>query len=334
MIGKGTTEVNFLSSNRTSGDKDHLLSNVALLYYGEGLTQGEIAKRLQVSRATIVNMLREGRERGIVDIRVDGRHLAGSSLSRTLKDKFGLTDVYVASGIASDGSPEFDRNDALPQTARVAATAIIDMVESGDLIGIAWGETIMAVATAMSHAPTGNVEVCQLIGSMISERVPASENCTIQIANKLDARCYTLHSPGIVSTKALADTIRREPTIQAQLNRLKNLDMTIASIGNMEPDTHLQAAGMASAAELQAARAAGAVGILCCRYIDAAGNIVDRAPQDRVIAADIENLRATRKKLLVVCGSDRLEATLAAIRGGLVTHLCVDEGLAGNLLEL
>ena len=52
-------------SNRTNGDKDAVLANVALLYYGQGLTQSEIAKRMQVSRATIVNMLRESREKGL-----------------------------------------------------------------------------------------------------------------------------------------------------------------------------------------------------------------------------------------------------------------------------
>ena len=38
------------------GDRTAQLSNVALLYYGEGLTQSDIAKRLQVSRMTVVNM--------------------------------------------------------------------------------------------------------------------------------------------------------------------------------------------------------------------------------------------------------------------------------------
>ena len=82
--------------HRSTGDKEALLSNVALLYYGEGLTQSEIAKRLKVSRATVVNMLRESRDLGIVDIRVEGRHLSGSTLSRDVREAFGLEDVYVA----------------------------------------------------------------------------------------------------------------------------------------------------------------------------------------------------------------------------------------------
>lgn len=316
-------------SPRPGGNKAAILSNVALLYYGEGLTQGEIAKRMKVSRATIVNMLRESREMGIVDIRVDGRHLSGSTMSRDLREKFGLVDVYVAH---ADTDSRLRRDEVLPHLGRVASTALLDVVSPGDRVGVAWGETILAVADAMPKTPMDNVEVCQLIGSMISDRVPASENCTIQIASKLGATCFTLHAPALISNPSLAQSLRAEPTINSQLERLGRLDMSVFSIGHVHPETHLVAAGMASASELAAARQAGAVGIVCCRYVDAAGDEITLPPSDRVIAAGIDDLRAAQKRVLIVCGADRADATRAAIRGGLVTHLCVDTALGAALL--
>lgn len=316
--------------HRGTGDKEAILSNVALLYYGEGLTQGEIAKRLKVSRATVVNMLRESRDQGIVDIRVNGRHLSGSTLARSLRETFNLQDVYVAQ--PGDGIL-LERSDILAQLGRVAATATLDIVEPGDRVGIAWGETIMAVAKAMPANPVQDVEVCQLIGSMISDRVPASENCTIQIASKLDAQCFTLHAPGLISDAKLAQQIRQEPTINVQLERLKDLDFCVYSIGNVAPETHLVAAGMAEVDALASAKEQGAVGVICCRYIDGQGREMPLPPSDRLIAAKTEDLRSARKKLLVVCGIDRRDATLAALHGDLVTHLCVDAALAQSLLD-
>ena len=319
-------------SQRVSGDKEAQLSNIALLYYGEGLTQGEIAKRMKVSRTTVVNMLRESRELGIVEIRVDGKHLTESTVARELREKFGLEDAYVARSHEGVDAP--DRAECLEQVARVAATAILHIVEPGDRIGVAWGETIMAVADAMPRNPVADVEICQLIGSMISDRVPASENCAIQIANKLGAAaCYTLHAPGLVSTAELARVIKDEPTIKAQIKRLQALDLTIASIGNVEPDTHLYAAGMATDDELQAAREAGAKGVFCCRYIGEDGKEVMLPPHDRLIAATVADVQSAKRRFLAVCGEDRDEATLAALRAGLATHLCVDQYLAKFLLN-
>lgn len=104
------------TSSNPFSDKDALLANVALLYYGEGLTQSEIAKRLSVSRPTIVNMLRECRDRGIVEIRVDGEVLAASALSRQLVARFGLEDAYVSRcRIGGDAVP--DRAESLGQLA-------------------------------------------------------------------------------------------------------------------------------------------------------------------------------------------------------------------------
>ncbi|MEM9585287.1 MAG: sugar-binding domain-containing protein [Pseudomonadota bacterium] len=318
------------SAQRASGDKEALLSNVALLYYGEGLTQGEIAKRMKVSRATIVNMLRESRDVGIVDIRVQGRHLSGSGLAREVRENFKLDDVYVSH---AEAGQSLSRKATLAQLGRVASTALLDVTSPGDRVGVAWGETIMAVADALPMNPVPDVEVCQLIGSMMSERIPASENCTIQIASKLGARSFTLHAPALISNAELAQMLRAEPTIKDQLQRLSALDLVVYSIGNVKADTHLVAAGMATSGELSNAKEAGAVGIVCCRYVDAQGAEIHQAPSDRVIASKLSDLQSAAKKLLIVCGADRSAATLAAIRGGLVSHLCVDTALAKALLD-
>jgi len=140
-----------------------LLANIALLYYGEGLTQSEIAKRMQVSRATIVNMLKDSRDLGIVEIRVDGKYLASSNLARDVCEKFGLADVYIATSDTRQSTN--NRASLLAHVARVAAAAVLDIVEPGDRIGVAWGETILAVSDVIPSSSTEKVEVCQLIGT-------------------------------------------------------------------------------------------------------------------------------------------------------------------------
>lgn len=315
---------------RTQTEKDAFLANVALLYYGEGLTQSDIAQRMKVSRATIVNMLREARERGIVDIRVDGRSLAASNIARDLRERFGFADVYVAR--AGEGKATDTETD-LAQLARVAASAFCDILEPGDRVGVEWSRTIHELARQLPRLTVEGVEVCQMVGSMVSAHLPASESCAILIANALSARCYTLHAPALVANAELARIFLSEPTISAQLKRLSQLDMSVTSIGTLSPDTHLVTAGMATPADLKAAEDAGACGIMCCRYITAEGNPCPMPPDDRLIAVDIAMLRRVRKRLLVVRGADRAQATLAAIRGGLATHLCVDQALAEALLD-
>jgi len=311
-------------------DRTTQLSNVALLYYGEGLTQSDIAKRLQVSRVTVVNMLRDARDQGIVEIHVGGKQLKENALARDLRDKFGLKDAYISDTFAGTAT---NRAEALRQIGRVAAMAFLDIVEKGDRIGVAWGETVLALTNALPRVTVEDAEVTQLIGSMISARVPASEQCAIRIASQIGAQCFTLHAPAMVANAELAEVFRTEPTIATQLARMEGLDMVVYSIGNTNDDTHLVAAEMATPEEIHAARNAGATGIIACRFIDADGKECAVSPSDRLISAPLDRLRTASKKLLVVAGLERFAATQSAISGGLVSHLVVDRPLAEKLLS-
>ena len=313
-----------MSGAEHNGERDRMLASVALLYYGEGLTQGEIATRMGVSRTTIVNHLREGRERGIVEIRIQGNAFAGSDLSRRLRERFDLTDAYVAHGVPA--------GNAQNAATHVGAMALLDLVRSGNRIGITWGETIKRLADHLPLARTEDVTVCQVIGSMETDRLPTSETCAIQIATRLGATCRTLHAPAALSSADLARSIRSEPAIRAQLARFDDLDLAVYSIGDVSRTTHLVTSGIASEDELRRAKEAGAVGVLSARYIDSRGEPVNDPLDERLIGITIPQLRAVPRRLLVAAGTAREAAVRAALAGGLATHLCVDETLAKDLL--
>ena len=316
----------------SSPRSDQFLANIALLYYGEGLTQNEIAKRVGVSRVTIANYLREGRERGIVDIHINGRALAMSGLSRKLCERFALADAYVAYAEASTRARQ-PYGEILQQTARVAAFAMHDILKPGDRLGVAWGETTKAVADELPRTVIRDIAVHQMIGAMETDRLPAAETCSIQIASRLGATCHTLHAPAVLSSADLADRLRKEPTIRSQMEKLQTLDAAVFSVGPCSTDTHLVAAGIATQEELLEAKSRGAVSIVCTRFIDGNGSDIFLDLDNRVFAIDLETLRNVPTKLMVAAGVSKYEATLATLAGGLVSHLVVDVGLAKRLLD-
>lgn len=307
---------------------DSLLANVALLYYKEGLNQSEIAKRMGVSRATIINYLRESRERGIVDIRVQGEALTLSRESRDLCEKFGLEDAYVANVGEGDG-PEL----ALRQTARAASVALHHIIEPGDTIGVAWGETVKLVADDLPQREIPGTEVCQIIGAMESDRLSAAETCAIQIANRIGAKCHTLHAPAVLSSAELARSLREEPTIRSQLDRLKSLDAILTSVGDLNESTHVVVSGILSLNDLRGVSAEGGVGFICSRFVDSSGRALSLPIEDRIIAIGLEDIRRAPKRIVVASGLNKLEAMRAVILGGYVTHAILDHRLARALLE-
>ncbi len=123
----------------------------------------------------------------------------------------------------------------LRNTARVAAIAMLEIVQTGDQLGVSWGETIRSVADSVPNHWIESVSVTQVSGSMDADRLPAAETCAIRIANRLNAHCYTLHAPARLSTVELADALRTEPAIEGQLARFDSLDCILYSIGDVTP---------------------------------------------------------------------------------------------------
>jgi dihydroxyacetone kinase-like protein len=65
------------------------------LYYEDGMTQGEIAEAMGVSRATVNSYLADAREKGIVNISIEPARLASLTIAQELKRHFGLADCLV-----------------------------------------------------------------------------------------------------------------------------------------------------------------------------------------------------------------------------------------------
>ncbi len=312
---------------------DALIANAAILYYKEGLTQNEIAIRMGVSRPTVINYLRLARQNNIVDIRISGHAFSQSSLSRELREKYCLTDAYVAEFTADTASQSEQETKALNHhIARVGAEALFDIVQPGDLIGVSWGETIHLLAGEVPRRNIADLTVIQMIGSMKSPLISTAESCAIRIASRLGADCYTLHAPAVLSTPELAKALRAEPVIADQLNKFDSVDRTVFSVGSCDTSALIIQSSITSEADFEWYRSQGAVGVLCGRFIDRDGNHISGAMDERVIGVTLDQVKKARSGILVAGGPAKFEAIRATLKGGFVSHLVVDEVTARNLL--
>lgn len=322
-----------MQSTTFKPDNIGILAEVAELYYKDGLTQNQIAARVGVSRPTIVSYVRQARELGIVDIRITGSAYTGSTMSRELCEKYQLNDVYIAR--SSTGATAANEKSTTPNTtkrvARLGAMALSDLLVSGDVLGVAWGETIHFASEEMPYRRVENLSVCQLVGSMYSEIFQTPEASSIRIANRTGAHCSTLHSPAILSSVDLARQLRGEPIIKKQLARFDDLTKAFFSVGNTKNDTMVVASGIASVDEWKAFKKRGAAAVLAGHFIDGDGKALDGEFSERLVGIHPEQIKNCPFRMLVAGGNDKLEAVIATLTGGYVTHLVIDDNLAEQL---
>ncbi len=307
---------------------DRQLSEIAWMYYVEDMTQGEIARKLSVSRPTILSYLKLARERRIFEIRLQPEHFRLHRLSSQLRQHLNLTEVYIVD------EPEKSGPELLKAVCTAAGHVLTENVEPGDQIGVSWGETIQLVSQLMPLRTVDNVVVRQLIGSLANPIVESAEACTLEIARKLSAQCVNFNAPAICSTATLAQALRREPIVAQQLDDIGRCTKAILSLSPCDLSTHAYKLGVSPKQAIIEYGARGAVGIMLARFMDAQGTPVLGELDDRLIGLPLDALRAIGDVILVVCGMQKVVPTLAAIRGGYVRRLVIDRPSATRLLEI
>ena len=306
---------------------ESIVIEAAWMYYNDGLNQNEIAKRLQVSRATVVNYLQEARERGYIRISLAPEVFTSHQLAQELRERFDLQAAYVV----PDGAGDDDQS--LLRVARGAAEWLPSLLSSGDRLGVAWGRTIYEVAQAIAKTKIPDVTVSQLVGSMATPYGFAAEICSARLAQNLGAKCINLHAPAVLSDPDLAARLREEPIIRAQLEELSRCNKAIFAAGSCGSDSHVVSSGVASKEDLDLYVKQGATGVLCGRFINSQGVPIPGALDERMIGVTLDKLQGLEVGLLVSEGTDKVIPMLSAIAGGYVTHLVTSNASARQMLE-
>lgn len=314
------------SSGQVSGDE--IVVETAWLYYHDELNQTEIAKKLDVSRATVVNYLQEAREKGFIRLTLSPSVFSGHKLSHILRDKFGLKSVLVIPDGNAEEAKKADR------VARGAAEWLPDLLEPGDVLGVAWGQTLFQVADSLVASKIDDLKVVQLTGSMATPYGFDAEIVSANLALGLGAQCVNLHAPAILTNVELATQLKAEPIISSQIEALKNCNKAIFAAGSCTADSHVVSGGLATQEDLRLYTQKGAVGVLCGKFIDAKGAAIAGPLEARMIGVALEDLVGLEMGLLVSAGVDKAEAMLAVLRGGYTTHLVTNALTAAKIIAL
>lgn len=298
----------------------------AWLYYADEMTQSEIAKALNVSRATIVNYLQEARERGIVSIRLNTQASGRTEIARRLMDRFGLDGALVI--------PTGDDRDLVRRLGDAGARVLADQIKQGDVIGVAWGRTVLAVANQITLPdPVNDLTVVQVSGSSTGEPDFSPELCTSLLSSRIRARCVNLLAPAVLSTPELRDMLLEEPVLKKQFDLIHSTNRILFGVGDVGAKSTVRISGIASQQEIDDYVRDGAVAVIIGRFINAAGDGVGGQHDARMVGIALDELKQTPNRICVAGGLSKIDAILATLTGGYATHLVTDMATGEALLE-
>jgi DNA-binding transcriptional regulator LsrR (DeoR family) len=307
-----------------------LITKVARMYHERGIRQTDIAESLHISQARVSRLLKRAAELGIVRTVVAVAPGVHTEIEEALEDTYGLAEAVV---VDVEGTDE----EIIAGLGSAGATYLETTLTGGERIGISsWSQTLLAVVDRMRPFRIPGAEsVIQLMGGFGSSSVQTQGNRLLsEFARLVGATATFVPAPALVGNKAMRENLLNDPAMESVAKDWARLTMALAGIGSLPPSPLLRASGNAAdLADQDRLHAAGAVGDVCLRFFDTAGNLVPSALDDRVVGIDADTLRKIPRRIGIAGGQSKHSAIHASVTGGWVNVLITDTGTAAALLQ-
>lgn len=292
---------------------------IAKLHYEAEMAQVEIAKKLNMSTATVSRMLQKARSLGIVRIQVMDLAVP-EEITERLTRALGLRAAAVID---------------TPSTGVLAALAAPlrgllgrQGLGPGSVIGIGWGRAVREVIQAgLPHL--AQVDVVALNGGQQDAAAHFQINEFVrQAADQMGGRAHFLHAP-YFSSAPLRQAFLADPGIRETIGLWDRLDCTIVGVGLPHRDGDPRKGDVV----LNDAEKAGATGDVIRHYVDAAGNLLPWEGEQRMIAASPDQLRRAGLAIAVAAAGEKAPGIIGAVRSGMINALVTDTATALAILQ-
>lgn len=316
-------------------DKEHGLSkrdiqslDVAKLYYQSDKSQQEIANIMGLSRPTIAKLLQHAQDSGFVQIRLYDPREQQDELSAKIKHRYRLDEVRLI-----PSPPENDIERLRQALGKTAARLLESLVRDGDCIGVEWSHTIQAMTKALLKQNRKQVKVVQLRGSDTQMQQSLNEAQSLnRICQAFQAEGEPLNLPAVFDQLHTKNLVEKESHIRRVLESGKRSRIAVFTVGSAESNSPLFSSGLFSEKEVAYLRQY-AVGSICARFVNKAGQICLPDLNNRTIGITLPDLRHKEERLLVAGGTHKVAIIHTTLQYGYANRLVCDEHTARLLIQ-
>lgn len=313
------------------GDDDRAL-RAAVAYYLEDKTMDAVARELRVSRATVSRLLSRARETGIVQVSVFTPGARASRLAKELHDRHGVETLVVP---LQEEIPVEERH---ARTAEAAADALRQVVSSDAVLAVAWGTMTHAISLHLRSKAVTNCSVVQVngMGNSAGIGVHYAHAMMDRFGQAFGARVQENPLPLFLDSAEATVMLRADRLFSGIAQTIETADVFVFNVGTVTggvPSAPHRYGNYLGEAEYDTLREDGAVADIATTFFDAAGRTDAIRLNSRSTGPDLDALRAIGRRICVTSGVHKVEALRAALAGGYITDLIIDEHTAHALLD-
>jgi DNA-binding transcriptional regulator LsrR (DeoR family) len=313
----------------TEGERSRLddAARAGWLYFIAGHTQDEIARMLQVSRASAQRLVSLCLAERLITFRLEHPIAACMELASRLKEKFDLSHCEVvptdpAAPLATAGLAERCAN-ILEATLRS---------ETPVIVALGTGRAVRAAVERVSPIERPNHQIVSLVGNISADGSASFFDTVGRLADRTGARHYPMPLPFLMSSEDERNRmVRIDPIAKVKAVAAK-ADLRLVGIGQMDQKAQVHVDGFVTREELFEMMRLGAVGEITGWAYDAKGKLI-KGGTNRRLTSIPPQAPAQTTTIAAAVGQAKVPAIKAALAGRLINGLITDEVTARAILD-
>jgi DNA-binding transcriptional regulator LsrR (DeoR family) len=302
-----------------------LATRAAWLYFAAGLTQSEVADRLNIQSTKAHRLIARASREGMIRVFVEGPVAECVALENTLAERYGLSFCRVAPDLGEGDLP-------LKALALEGASFLRQTLERGDhkVIGVGHGRTLAAVVEQLPQTPAREVQFVSLLGGLTRKFAANPFDVIHRLAERTGAEAYLLPVPVFANSVADRAVLMQQFGIADVFALARKASLLFVGIGQIHSDGFLVSSGMIRPDEVTELKREGACADLLGHFFNADGALLDIDLSARATSMNPEELK--KHSIVAVAGGlAKVAALRAVLKSGLLHGLIIDEVTASAL---
>lgn len=317
-----------MSDSKEDFEAIRQIHTVLTLHFIEAMKQSDIATRLNLSTSKVNRLIAQGRKLGMVKIAIESPFQRLVNLEGGLIESTGLDRVVVTPAVP--GNPDTN----LQQVGQAAANELLETVRDGDVIAITGGKAVSAIVQNLAPDRKFDVTVVPLTGGVQGKYYTDVNHLATQLADKLGGTTMLLHAPLFAESREQRDMLMEMGSIREVLDLARNASVALVGIGSiLAPGSSYYDLLPVPNPERELLLSGGASGEFLAHLIRDDGTVADYPLNSRLVALNPAELSKCPLTIGVAAGPEKVRPIRAALAGGLIKSLILDEETASSVLK-
>ena len=297
------------------------------LYFIAGHTQDEIAKMLQVSRASAQRLVSLCLAERLITFRLEHPIAACMELASRLKNRFNLAHCEV---VPTDPSAPLSTAGIAERCANLLETTLRS--DTPVIVALGTGRAVRAAVERVSPIERPDHQIVSLVGNISADGSASFYDTVGRLADRTGARHYPMPLPFLMSSEDERNRMVRIEPIARVRAVAAQADLRLIGIGQMDQKAQVHVDGFVTREELLEMMRLGAVGEVTGWAYDANGRLIKGGTNKRLTSIPPQ-IPAQSTTIAAAIGAAKVPAIKAALAGRVINGLITDEATARAILQ-